>query len=93
MTTASSTTRSSGGDACYYANAVCEGETWECGSCHELYCQAHSHVTEKGHNKECVACERERKDAEQLEAGDRVERAVAKTDVLDRLDNLDFLPK
>jgi hypothetical protein len=86
MTTRRTTTRTSGGDACYYSNETCEGETWECGTCGEHYCQAHSHVTSKGHNRECVACERERKDAELLDADDGVERAVVKTDVLDKLD-------
>lgn len=84
MTT--SPTRSSDGDACYYANELCEGDTWECETCNETYCAFHSHVTEKGHNKECVACERERKDAKLLDAEDNVERSVVKTDVLDKLD-------
>ena len=47
-------------DRCYYDNDLCEGELWECQTCHELYCQAHFHTTSKGDNVECVACERER---------------------------------
>jgi hypothetical protein len=83
------TTRSKGDESCYYANDTCEGETWQCLGCQEHYCQAHSHVSAKGHNKECVACERERKDAELLAEEERVERSVAKTDVLDKLDIAD----
>lgn len=86
MTSKTTTTRSSGGDACYYANEACEGDTWQCETCGEHYCQAHSHVTDRGHNKECVACERERKDAKLLDEGDAVERAVQRTDVTDKLD-------
>lgn len=47
-------------DRCYYDNELCEGELWECESCNEEYCQTHFHVTDKGYNVECVACERER---------------------------------
>jgi hypothetical protein len=43
-------------------------------------------VSEKGRNEECAVCERERKDAELLEEEERIERAVSKTDVLDKLD-------
>lgn len=86
MKTRRTTTRSKGDESCYYANDVCEGDTWQCVSCNEHYCQAHSHTSSKGHNKECVACERERKDAELLAEEERIERAVAKTDVIDKLD-------
>lgn len=72
--------------ACYYSNEECAGGLWQCGSCREWFCMGHSHVTEKGHNKECVACERERKDAELLNAEDGVERRLAKANVLDNLD-------
>lgn len=48
---------------CYYADPfVCDGESWECLTCHEHYCQAHYHQTDKGVNVECVACERNRMD-------------------------------
>ena len=47
---------------CYYDNDVCEGELWECETCHESYCAFHSHQTDKGFNVECVACERARID-------------------------------
>lgn len=48
---------------CYYDDpAVCEGELWECETCHENYCQTHWHETDLGTNVECVACERERTD-------------------------------
>lgn len=83
------TTRSSGGDACYYDNEKCEGETWECGTCGETFCTTHSHATEKGHNVECVACERERLDAKLLAEPDGVEHAVRQTDVLKKLDIAD----
>ena len=45
---------------CYYDNELCEGELWECLTCSESYCQTHWHDTDKGHNVECVACERQR---------------------------------
>lgn len=49
---------------CYYGDPdVCTDETWECQTCGEAYCTAHWHETEKGTNVECVACERERKEA------------------------------
>lgn len=90
MTTSTTTrrtpTRSNGDESCYYANDTCEGDTWQCQTCKEHYCQTHSHVSSKGHNTECVACERERKDAELLAEDERVERAVAKADVIDKLD-------
>lgn len=46
---------------CYYHDdKVCEGKVWECETCHEFFCNAHSHTTDKGNNVECVACERVR---------------------------------
>jgi len=52
-------------DTCYYHDPQhCAGELWECQTCHESYCQAHSHVTDNGENVECVACERDRKERE-----------------------------
>jgi len=84
--TTPSTSRS---DACYYANETCGGDSWQCSSCREFFCQNHSHVTEKGHNKECVACERERKDAKQLDAEDAADRLSARADPGDKLDIAD----
>lgn len=52
---------------CYYDNQLCEGELWECQTCEQHYCQAHFHQTDKGENVECVACERERLEAEKKE--------------------------
>ena len=50
-------------DECYYHDPkVCRGEIWICKTCGETYCSAHNHVTDKGTNVECVACERTRKD-------------------------------
>lgn len=55
-------------EGCYYHDPdTCEGELWECMTCHEEFCEAHSHSTDKGDNVECVACERERKDKEDKE--------------------------
>lgn len=52
-------------EECYYHDAkLCRGETWECETCGETFCDFHFHDTDKGHNVECVACERSRKDAE-----------------------------
>ena len=49
---------------CYYGDpAVCAGDVWVCLTCHTEYCEAHQHWTDKGDNVECVACERERKEA------------------------------
>lgn len=45
---------------CYYDNSQCAGHLWQCQTCREWFCQTHSHVTDKGNNVECVACERER---------------------------------
>lgn len=45
---------------CYYNDAVCTEEVWQCQSCREHYCTYHGHVTSLGPNVECVACERER---------------------------------
>jgi hypothetical protein len=53
---------------CYYGDAkVCRGETWQCETCREYFCETHWHKTSKGMNVECVACERIR---EEKEAGD-----------------------
>jgi len=52
---------------CYYGADCCTGELWECETCHEEYCEFHFHQTEKGHNVECVACERVRKEAAEAE--------------------------
>ena len=52
---------------CYYAEpTICQGSMWECGSCGNTYCQAHSHTTDLGTNVECVACERSRKETESV---------------------------
>lgn len=46
---------------CYYADPnVCEGDTWQCITCGEHFCQTHWHETELGDNVECVACETSR---------------------------------
>lgn len=79
-----STTRSSGEGACYYNNEGCAGDLWRCQTCGEFYCSGgHNHHTAKGTNVECVACERERKDAALLAAGPgrAVDRATARVDV------------
>lgn len=52
---------------CYYRSEGCSTDTWECVSCHELYCEEHGHSTSMGTNIECVACERVRiDDAEEI---------------------------
>jgi hypothetical protein len=49
---------------CYYRTAdACHGERWTCAGCNEKFCQTHFHVTDKGRNVECVACERRRAEA------------------------------
>jgi hypothetical protein len=56
-------------DNCYYAEpSVCDGELWECQTCHNQYCESHWHETDLGEKVECVACERERKERENLES-------------------------
>jgi hypothetical protein len=52
---------------CYYDNELCEGELWECQTCHQEFCQTHFHSTDKGTNVECVGCEGERKEAQEEE--------------------------
>jgi hypothetical protein len=47
-------------DTCYYDNDKCHGELWQCETCEEWFCEEHNHVTSKGTNVECVACERAR---------------------------------
>lgn len=49
---------------CYFDTEHCEGDLWECKTCGEKFCQYHSHVTEKGKNVECCACEYNREDFE-----------------------------
>lgn len=50
---------------CYYRNEqFCRGELWTCITCGEDYCEQHNHTTALGNNVECVACERERLNAE-----------------------------
>lgn len=57
---------------CYYKSEECSGDTWECVSCHELYCEEHGHTTMMGTNVECVACERTRTDeAEEIAEAQR----------------------
>ena len=81
-TKTSTTTKTS----CVYAGVTCTGETWECLGCGKPYCQKHSHVSSKGHNKECAACERNRKDAELLNAPSPLRGIGQKVDVSDKLD-------
>ena len=50
---------------CYYDNEQCEGQLWQCQTCGGWYCQWHGHVTGKGTNVECVACEYSRKEEEE----------------------------
>jgi hypothetical protein len=69
-----------GTDECYYGDpGVCSGDLWECKTCGNRYCETHNHVTSKGANVECVACERERKDEAELAKDDPVGRAAART--------------
>lgn len=74
-------------DRCYYADpAHCSGDLWQCVGCGESFCsEGHFHQTAKGYNVECVACERERKDAELLGAGSKAEAKARRID-LTRLD-------
>jgi hypothetical protein len=54
---------------CYYGDTnVCRGETWECQTCHEQFCETHWHETDKGKNVECVGCERIRQEKERENA-------------------------
>ena len=50
---------------CYYNNEFCQGDTWECLTCGENFCEGHCHSTDKGDNIECVACERTRLEDEE----------------------------
>lgn len=55
---------------CYYNDsAVCRGGLWMCETCKQYYCTEHWHETDQGHNVECVACERERKERDRAAAG------------------------
>ena len=47
---------------CYYSDpGNCRGATWVClGGCGQTFCEFHFHDSDKGHNVECVVCERER---------------------------------
>ncbi len=71
---------------CVHDGVLCTDETWECQACGNTYCQKHSHVSSKGRNKECAACERDRKDAELLNAPDPLRGIGQKVDVSHRLD-------
>lgn len=44
---------------CYFNDGAlgCQGDLWQCKTCGEWFCQTHFHVTDKGRNVECVACE------------------------------------
>ncbi len=79
----STRTRNNG---CYYGEASCHGDLWQCLTCKAMYCENHNHVTRKGSNVECVACERERLDAELLQNEDNIEQRIPRADLLDRLD-------
>lgn len=53
---------------CYYDDpSYCSNKLWQCQYCGEWYCTNHGHVTEKGTNVECAACEYERKEREEDE--------------------------
>jgi hypothetical protein len=58
------------GKRCYYDNEFCDYERglWQCQTCGEWFCYAHDHMTSKGVNVECVACEyqREQKEFEEI---------------------------
>lgn len=61
-------------DGCYYADPdVCEGELWTCQTCGQSFCEVHWHETDKGHNVECVGCERVRETLDELEETDEDE--------------------
>jgi hypothetical protein len=77
-------------DECYYGDpGVCSGDLWTCRTCGNRYCETHNHVTSKGENVECVACERERKDEAELRRDDPVKRAGTKAAVAaDRIGRL-----
>lgn len=47
-------------DKCYYDSPGCCEQLWECQTCNESFCDKHYHVTSKGKNVECVACEHRR---------------------------------
>ncbi len=49
---------------CYFASADCMGGLWRCETCRESFCEHHGHITDKGANVECVACESTRKEEE-----------------------------
>ena len=92
---------------CYYNDKkVCRGAVWTCETCHETFCEHHSHVTDIGNNIECVACEHTRKDEKTMKKFEiRVTRTEvrcleieieaknveqAKNAALDKAGNLDF---
>lgn len=87
--TRKTTRTSSTAPGCYHDNAACEGDLWQCLSCRETFCQAHARITTRGPNKECEGCERERKDAEQLDADDPTDRLAARADPGNKLDIAD----
>jgi len=71
---------------CYYGEVSCGGKLWQCLTCKSQYCENHNHVTRKGSNVECVACERERQDAELLAATDTADKLGVQDTVLNKLD-------
>lgn len=53
---------------CYYYGRSCDYRqgVWQCQTCKEWYCYYHDHDTALGYCVECVACERERLEREEL---------------------------
>lgn len=86
MTTRKKTKTTAPEPTCQLAGDECAGKLWRCEFCDEWFCMGHSHVTELGNNRECVACERDRRDAKLLDEVDPVDRLSAKADPGDRLD-------
>lgn len=66
---------------CYYSSVGCNGPLWTCGTCKECFCKTHSHVTDKGRNIECAACEFARQNEAKLASTDaRIERQAKLAD-------------
>lgn len=42
---------------CYFGEDDCQGQLWTCQTCGDRFCETHFHVTAKGRNVECCACE------------------------------------
>lgn len=58
-------------ETCYYRTEECTDDLWSCQTCGETFCSHHFHVTSKGTNVECVACEQARLEGETQNSEER----------------------